>query len=78
MIMLGMVLLETRLVYPIPPVSRGDWKPAGFHYENVEFNSADGTKLHGWFFAYPKSKRAILYCHGNGEDVADNGELEPT
>jgi uncharacterized protein len=73
--MLGMAFLETRLVYPIPALSRGDWKPTNFPYEDVEFTSADGTKLHGWFFPRPNSKRAILYCHGNGEDVAADGDL---
>ena len=73
--MLGMVFLETRLVYPIPPLSQGNWKPTSFPYEDVEFTSADGTKLHGWFFPRPNTKRAILYCHGNGEDVAADGDL---
>jgi uncharacterized protein len=73
--MLGMAFLETRLVYPIPPLSRGNWKPTDFPYEDVNFKSADGTKLQGWFFPQPNSKRAILYCHGNGEDVAANGDL---
>jgi fermentation-respiration switch protein FrsA (DUF1100 family) len=31
--------------------------------------------LHGWFLPYAQAQRAILYCHGNGEDVAANGEL---
>ena len=74
-IMLGMALFETWLVYPIPLLSQGNWKPTSFPYEDVEFKSADGTKLHGWFFPQPNTKRAILYCHGNGEDVAADGDL---
>jgi fermentation-respiration switch protein FrsA (DUF1100 family) len=41
----------------------------------VWFESADGTKLHGWFVEHPNAARAILYCHGNGEHVAMNAEL---
>jgi uncharacterized protein len=74
-IVLGMMFLETWLVYPIPPLSWGDWNPTGLEYEEVRFTSADGTKLHGWFFAHPNPKHAILYCHGNGEDVASAGEF---
>ena len=70
-----MTLLETWLVYPAPPVDTGDWHPTGFKYEDVSFNSADGTKLHGWFVPHPSSTQAILYCHGNGEDVSSVGEL---
>jgi uncharacterized protein len=72
-IVAGMMFLETRLVYPIPPLSWGNWHPTTFKYEDVNFASTDGTKLHGWFVAHPDPVRAILYCHGNGEDVAADG-----
>jgi fermentation-respiration switch protein FrsA (DUF1100 family) len=69
-----MMFLETYLVYPIPPVSQGDWRPKSFHYEDVHFTSADGTKLHGWLIPHQDPRYAILYCHGNGEDVSSVGE----
>ena len=47
----------------------------GLQYEDVHFTSADGTKLHGWFIPHPNPTGAVLYCHGNGEDVAAVGEL---
>lgn len=75
LIVVGMMFLETHLVYPIPPLTRNNWKPTNFEYEDVHFESADGTKLHAWFFPNPNTKRAILYCHGNGEDVAADGDL---
>ena len=74
-IVAGMMFVETRFVYPIPPASWGNWHPTAFKYEDVHFVSADGTKLHGWFVAHPNSVRAILYCHGNGEDVAADGQF---
>lgn len=74
-VLLTMTLLETWLVYPIPPVAAGDWEPKGLNFENVWFASSDGTKLHGWFVPHPHAKRAVLYCHGNGEDVARNAEF---
>ncbi len=74
-VVLAMMLLETWLVYPAPPVANGDWNPTGLKHEEVWFKSADGTKLHGWFVPHPHPSRAILYCHGNGEDVSSNGEL---
>ena len=69
------MFLETWLVYPIPPLTWGNWRPQGFEYEDVTFTAADGTKLHGWFLPRPNSKRAVLYCHGNGEDVALVGDV---
>jgi fermentation-respiration switch protein FrsA (DUF1100 family) len=74
-ILLAMMFLETWLVYPAPPVEAGDWNPKSFKYEDVWFTSADGTKLHGWFIPNAGAKQAILYCHGNGEDVAAVGDF---
>jgi fermentation-respiration switch protein FrsA (DUF1100 family) len=70
-----MMFLERWLVYPAPPRSAGDWKATWLPHEDVWFQSVDGTKLHGWFVPHANPKRAILYCHGNGEHVAFNAEL---
>src|SRR4051794_16665605 len=75
LIVLLMMFFETRLVYPVPRVQASDWHPTGFKYEDVSFESADGTNLHGWFVPGQSPSRVILYCHGNGEDVSAFGEL---
>jgi fermentation-respiration switch protein FrsA (DUF1100 family) len=74
-VMLGMMLLEPSLVYPIPSPNAGDWRPTHLGFEDVWFQSGDGTKLNGWYFPKENSKRAILYCHGNGEHLGLTGEL---
>jgi uncharacterized protein len=74
-VVLLVMFLETWLVYPIPPLSRGDWQPAGLDFEDVHFTSDNGTKLHGWFVERPNATRAILYCHGNGENVGMNADV---
>lgn len=73
--LLTMTFLETWLVYPIPPVERSDWIAAELEHEAIWFHAADGTRLHGWFVPHPEARRALVYCHGNGEQVADNAEL---
>lgn len=75
LVVLVMMFLETWLVYPAPPRNWGNWAPTDFSYENIDFASADGTKLHGWYFQRPGATHAILYSHGNGEDVAAVGEF---
>jgi hypothetical protein len=75
LVLLAMMLLESRLVYPVPPISRGQWNPPGLTREEVWFPSADGTRLHGWFVPHADPRRAILYCHGNGEHIALNADL---
>ena len=74
MVVLLMTFLETWLVYPAPSLDQGEWNPKRFDYAEVEFASADGTKLHGWLFEHPEPQHVILYLHGNGEDVAANGD----
>jgi uncharacterized protein len=75
LVIVAVMMLETWLVYPAPPVGLGDWNPTGFVYEDVRFESADGTKLSGWYVPHPNPKRAILYCHGNGEHIAFHVDL---
>ena len=74
-VLLLMTFLERSMVYPVPPLGRADWSAGGQEFEDVHFASADGTKLHGWFSEHDEPKRAILYFHGNGEQVADNADL---
>jgi len=75
LVLLLMTFLETWLVYPIPPVQRSDWVAAELEHEAVWFQAADGTRLHGWLVPHPQARRGIVYCHGNGEQVADNAEV---
>jgi uncharacterized protein len=75
LLVLVLMILERWLVYPAPPIERGDWNPAALVHEDVHFVSADGTRLHGWFVPHPSAKRAILYCHGNAEQVGDLADL---
>jgi fermentation-respiration switch protein FrsA (DUF1100 family) len=49
--------------------------PAHFHqkYENVYFNSRDGTRLHGWFVpAQGKPKATIVYFQGTTKNISAN------
>ncbi len=85
-ILLGMSFLETRLVFPAPSPESGDWSPAGGDYEEAWIDvpaapslpgrrGVEATRLHGWFFGEPDAEHAVLYCHGNGNDISDLPEL---
>jgi uncharacterized protein len=62
--------LERALVFVPRPPSVGDWHPQGFVFEDARFESADGTKLHGWFLPNEKPRAVVLFCHGNEGNVA--------
>lgn len=47
----------------------------GLQYEDVNFNSDDGTRLHGWFLpafisAKEQAHGTILLLHGNAENIS--------
>lgn len=42
----------------------------GIKKENVDFKSADGTRLHAWYFAVPDSVATVLISHGNGGNLS--------
>ncbi len=50
------------------PATPAKW---GFRFENLEFSSADGTRLHGWFLPArgKKAKGTIVFSHGNAGSV---------
>lgn len=68
-------LIERSLVYPIPSRERGEWRPRWLRAQNVWFRSSDNTKLHGWYVPNRDARRLVVYCHGNGEHVADQANL---
>lgn len=74
LLLLIMMWLETALIFPTRLIPPGDWEGKEFAHEDVYFTSADGTRLHGWYFDRPGATIHVLYCHGNGEDVAGLGE----
>jgi len=69
-LILMLMLIERSMVYPAPARAAGEWNPSWLGHEEVEFRSADGTRLHGWFLEHPSPHGTMLFCHGNGEHVA--------
>lgn len=47
----------------------------GLAFEDVDFVAEDGVRLHGWWIPNPQARGTILYCHGNGNNIANRVEL---
>ena len=71
-VLLMMMFLENALIFPAPRYPTGDWQHG---LEDVYFQSADGTELHGLFLEHENPDVHILFCHGNGEHVAYTCDL---
>jgi len=69
-----LICFESKLIYPAP-AARSTPTAEDFGFEAVHFQSADGTGLHGWYYAHPDARFGLLYCHGNGEDITHNADL---
>jgi len=55
------------------PSRRLDATPedAGLAYEDVQFVAEDGVLLHGWWIPHPAARGTLIYCHGNGANIAN-------
>jgi len=54
------------------PVREVSSTPAelGLDFEDVVFKSSDGLDLSGWYIPVKNSKITLLFCHGNGGNMA--------
>jgi len=39
-------------------------------FEDITFKSSDGLRLSGWYIPVEGSELAVLFCHGNGGNIA--------
>ncbi len=66
--------LERKLIYyptKMPPEIQ---VPESSGIQDVNFQSADGTQLHGWFMDHPQRRAVALWLHGNAGNIA--GRIE--
>ncbi|MCK9264572.1 MAG: alpha/beta hydrolase [Desulfomonilia bacterium] len=44
---------------------------AGLSYEWVNIEASDGVKITGWWVPAADARGSVLFCHGNGGNIAD-------
>jgi fermentation-respiration switch protein FrsA (DUF1100 family) len=66
--------LEDTIVFQPRAYPEGDWSPSGL-FEDAWFESADGTRLHGWFAEAKQPRAVVLYMHGNGGNVSSRRDV---
>jgi len=45
-------------------------KAVNLDYEDVWGETADGTRIHGWFIPATEAKVTLLFCHGNAGNIS--------
>lgn len=69
-----MFLEESMLFFPAPYPMGESWEPFGLKFEDAWFQSADGTRLHGWYVPHENPRAVILFCHGNAGNVTHRAD----
>jgi fermentation-respiration switch protein FrsA (DUF1100 family) len=73
-LLLFIMFMENSYIFFPTKYPQGSWgmKDRGpGPIEDVEFQAADGTKLHGWFGQGKDAELTILYFHGNAGNLSD-------
>ena len=45
-------------------------RDAGFEFDDVRLETADGISLHGWYVHAPGSRGTVLFLHGNAGNIS--------
>ena len=61
---------EDSLIYCPARFPKGNWHPAELTAEDAWFQSADGTRLHGWYVPCEKPVAVVLLCPGQGGNIS--------
>lgn len=75
LIVIALVGFESKLVYPAPQYPSGDWNAEQYGAIDIRLQSSDSVTIHGWYYRLEQADGALLFCHGNAEHVAHNGEF---
>jgi fermentation-respiration switch protein FrsA (DUF1100 family) len=75
LLLIGMMLMENSLIYFPSVYPEGEWDPPGLAFEDAWFESADGTKLHGWYVPHASQRAVVLIAHGNAGNLSHRYEL---
>lgn len=76
LVALVLSLLETAILFPAMKYPAGDWSIAQqYGFQEVWFESADGTRLHGWLAEHRRPRGVLLFCHGNAGNVTHRADV---
>lgn len=66
--------LDELLLFQPTRHPHGDWDPDGLEFSDAWIESKDGTQIHGWYCPAENPKAVVLYCHGNGGNLAGRAQ----
>jgi fermentation-respiration switch protein FrsA (DUF1100 family) len=75
-VVIVLMLLENKLLFF--PIRASDewWEPPNLRVQDVEVQSADGSRIHAWWCppeSWKPAQGATLHCHGNAGNISHRG-----
>ncbi len=75
MFILLLRMFEDALIFFPARYPAGDWQPGDLRFEDAWFQSADGTRLHGWYVPGENAAAVVLFAHGNAGNLSHRIDL---
>lgn len=72
---LYLLFWQARLVYRPARELSATPSQRGLKFDDVNFESQDHLRLHGWYVPCPSARGVILFCHGNTGNISHRLEL---
>lgn len=66
---------QARLVYQPEATISATPDQRGLKYEEVDLNTEDGVRLHGWYIPCESARGVVLFCHGNSGNISHRLEM---
>jgi len=63
-------IFQSHYVYYPERILVADPGSIGLYFESVQFETADGVRLSGWFIPSDSVRGVILFCHGNAGNIS--------
>src|SRR5258708_4847647 len=70
-VMLGSLAIAYGSTHPIRRRIKGDPGDLGLDFEDVQFASADGLPLSGWFIPAGRAESTVILCHRFPNNMSD-------
>lgn len=72
-ILLVLLFLENKLVYPAISAQVEWWEPTNLHKEDITWQLPQ-AEVHAWWCPIESAERVLLFCHGNGGNLSHRAE----
>ena len=70
-----LMFMERRLIFFPTRYPGGYWDERPAAAQDVHFEAADGTKLHGWYAAHDDPLAVVLFAHGNAGNITHRADV---